>query len=150
MTAPNNPPPSLRITANKANEALWQAAEFQIATKPQGKDPRTEKRGGFTHKGLGIFKLKGEEVWSVTNLASGHALFLVRGTFGIAVEIATMLASLGDWEFGGLRGFENMSHDLFLKVKMLYQMFGGYCFQPEDMPTRNEALADEIAKAQVN
>lgn len=147
---------TLRIIASKENQALWRPAKFKTANFKPETGPYIMEVSGFCYKGIGITAHgqdcdcagKGVEVWSVTHTGSGHRIFNVKGSFGIVVEIATLLANLGDWEFMGLRGFSNMSLDLFDKVQMLYQMFTGYCFQNEKESGRNEELADVIAKAQ--
>lgn len=140
-------PPSLLIKTNKANQALWQPCKFKVASKPVNGEPRIEEKEGFSFKGLGLFKWKLRQVWSVTHLGSGHNIFCVRGQFKYAVEIATMLANLGDWSFSGLRGADTIDPDLRLKTEMLYRMFSAYCFQNGSME-RNEMMAEVIAAAQ--
>lgn len=105
--------------------AMWQQATFAVAT-PKG----VVKVHGTVARGIGMHVVRAERLMhlmdrgpraltAIVHLGSGHAICLVDASYAKTAEIATQIIDAGDWEFDGLKGWENMDPTLSLKVQAI-------------------------------
>lgn len=99
---------------------MWNIESYPVATST---GPKLVT--GMTMKGLGMHVVRKHvlfaqsPIYGVTHLGSGHTVCLIEAHDRKASTIFAELVSAGDWEFDGLKGWENMSPDLADKVQAI-------------------------------
>lgn len=103
----------------------WKSESYEVATS---KGPR--RVAGITQAGLGVHLVRDHIVfkqpplYAVTHLGSGHTIMMIEAHKPRTGQIVAELLTAGDWDFGGLKGWENMSPDLADKVKAIVERHG--------------------------
>lgn len=124
----------------------WQPSTIDIVLdKPQ-------KIRAMVYRGLGLFLVeqrKGLEPakWSLTHLGSGHRVGLIPGDELDVFKVATEIAECGDWEFSGLRGYQNM--DPSLPAKAL-EIIARYSLERGRIKVGDGRDVDERAAAEIS
>jgi hypothetical protein len=100
----------------------WKSESFQVALI----DGATTERTGYTLRGVGLWMdqkagWNGDSppVWGVLHLNTGHQIARIAAGRYAAFDLATKIASLGDWDYGGLKGHQNQDPEIFVRLAAL-------------------------------
>lgn len=126
----------------------WQMSEFKVAAG----DGKILRVLGHTYRGLGLFILEPAKglspaKWSLTHLNSGHRLALIPGNEVDVFRISKEIAECGDWDFGGLRGYQNVDPDLPRKALVIVDR---YCKETGKIRVGDGRDVDEGAAAEIS
>ncbi len=83
---------------------------------------------GNIYKGLGIHmkQYRNPTIWCVTHLNSGHRIAYITANSKKALQIATEIAHISEWDFDGLEGWKNRDPDLKDKMRAIEEKHLGY------------------------
>lgn len=134
-------------------ESDWKVDAFQVA-RPDG----IELVDGWTYAGLGAFCTRstkedqtGDHIF-VVHLGSGHRIAAIPLSHnGVTIQRVdqalprmTDLASITDWDFGGIHGYENMDPRLYNKALGWHQRNQPYVTLMVSQ-TQDSEMAQQIA-----
>lgn len=124
---------------------MWIHDTFMIATSSG-----VQRIAGMTCRGIGMHIVRKMQIFgarpitAIVHLGSGHAICLVEASLEKTAEIATEIVRAGDWDFDGLKGWENMDPTLSLKVQAICNRYIAYIRSAD--PGADDFQARKIAR----
>ena len=123
----------------------WDPGDFLVA---QSYGPA--KRSGYVYRGLVMYRLsqlprKRKSLWSLVHLNTGHEVCKLWGGVKTALKVATEIAECGDWDFVGLRGYENYDPAILHRMEAIVNRHPTIASHRDKTVPANEAVARQIA-----
>lgn len=124
---------------------MWTLETYAVAA---GKGTKLVQ--GMTMKGLGMHIVRQHipfaqtPVYAITHLGSGHTVCMIEAQDKQASMIVAELLMAGDWEFDGLKGWENMSPDLAERVQGIFRRHQSVVRAAADKP--DDKIARQVAR----
>lgn len=123
----------------------WKPTHFLVALSDQAAE-----RDGYIYRGLGVYRVirlprNRKAVWSLVHLNTGHEVCKLWGGFKTAFKVATEIAECGDWDFVGLRGYENHDPAILHRMEAIVNRHPTIASHRDKTVPANEAVARQIA-----